>query len=1416
MTNDTADPLSPIEVIGATANNLKNVDCLFPFPGLSAIIGVSGSGKSSLLQETLAAEASRRNSIFLGHTRQALPNATTVDAFVGRLPPAVYVGQRPFRASARTTVGTASGILGELRHLFLADGVPFTVGGVQVSPPSPDMYADWISRHYRGTAIVWAVPLRWQLSDGTTAASRLHSVGIEMAVLRSETDSAAVHERGRTVTLKRWKPLNPSVRHALEAEVGRVQVDAPSDRPSLAALLDKAWSIAGSDVIVELPDASDELTAGAIGHLLDGRRNWVDSAQIELFRAPDRHLLSFNAPEHPDSGACRKCRGVGSNVDILEGALVPDPSRSVRDGALSLWTEKAYKHVNIHHETIEALAGRQGFSPDTPWSALPPQARWLLLNGTGSEFIQGIDPASGRKQGAPRRFEGFRAAILRRWESTPIAAKRLGHLVREQACPACAGTRWSREARALRVAGRGLSEWLALPMVELEQACAEALSTHTTSPDATTTLERLREKAAIYRRLGLGHIANDRGMQTISDGEARRLQIGSVLALPSGRLLLLLDEPARGLHESDIEEMAGVLDTLARRHAVIVNEHRIGMIRAAQHVVELGPGAGPHGGVIVANRSPDTNGIQIASRQDTDHFEEWLTLDGATLRTVRSQDLRLPIGGITAFIGVSGSGKSSIVNGVLVPALAGSGVACEGETASDGDLGSWKRIGGAKRIDRVHVLRQRVPPRNRRSLVATMTGALDQLATAWAASPYARAMHLDSKDFHLGSGGGRCQTCLGTGEVQDDMAIACPACGGRRFGPEVLIPRVADLDIAATLEQPVAALREHWLGSGDAHFPRILLPLFEAMVELGVGHLALGRKLDSLSGGEVQRLRIARLLADGRDAQRHLFVLDEPAAGLHRHDTERLLAALRRMTSGGRNTVVLVEHNLHLIAQVDWLIELGPGAGSAGGRIIGQGTPGELVVGATPTGRALADSVYGHSPAFRKNQAAAITDSITPTSTPSVPTLLARIEHGSDEMEHAASAPNLVERLLSRERKVCEIGNLHQELAKLAIGDFRDRNKKQRRQFIECWQANPGAGLVIAPLIHEIKTWGLRLPRSIVQHSLSRIAKLRLAPLPGSDLDDPERVRLAPGTVIGAMQTYGEPLETMLELALATGGGHVELRSVHGEVLSCLNNTPMELELGLVAPLRLDPAHLSRFSAAGRCPACDGRGSIHVTAQDLLVQPGKILSATSAEELLTAEAAALFKGLWRTDAAPFFRRLEQEGLAPDDLREILFGGYWKRPGAGTFLKKPQADPNEVASWLRWDGLYRVVWSELPRSRHSDWAKAVRDSAGDQPCPVCSGSGHRDVIRLIGIAGRSLANWLDGATVEELADALNADPVVGDRRRLHTLERVLACLAPLVRNAPGMRLDQRADAAEPDHRQFADTVLNTFMYVPDAR
>ena len=1400
-----------IEIIGATANNLRSLDCTFPFPGLTVIVGVSGSGKSSLLRETLATEAARRNALFLGHGHRGGSIATSVEAFIGSLPAALHVGQRPFRASARTTVGTASGILAEFRRLFMIDGAPFSAAGIEISQPSPEQYADWISRHYRGTAIVWAVPLRWQPSDGVVVASRLRAAGFESVILRSETDRPAVHERGRSVGLKRWKPLNPAVRHALEVEVGRIVVSGDGDREELRAVIRKAWEIAGPDAIVELPDAPPELATGPLGHQLDGRRDWVDPDESGLFRAPDQHLLSFNAPDHADSGACPKCHGLGRIIDLDEKKLVADPALSLRDGALALWTPKAYKHINIQHETIEALAGRCGFAPDLPWAELTQEARHMLLDGTGNEWIQGIDWKTGRKQGAPRPFEGFRAAILRRWESSLTAAQRLGEFVKEGDCPVCRGSRWSRKALALRVANLGLAEWLAMTMAALERVCHETAGTDRVPVEAAKILRRIAEKASVFRRLGLGHIACDRGMSSISDGEARRLQIGSVLSMPAGRLLLLLDEPARGLHEADLHDMIGILKTLATHHAVIVNEHRDGLVAAADRIVELGPGAGPLGGRLVSTE-PRTEAVyQIRVPKTAKAFDDWIEIDGASLRTVRDQNLRLPIGCMTAVVGVSGSGKSSFVNGILVPALARAGISCEGEIAGDGTIGRWQRISGAERIGRIHILRQRVPPRNKRSLVATMTGALDSLARAFAALPEAKSLELAIGDFRLNGGEGRCPDCLGTGEIlRDEVGISCLACGGRRYGPEVLTPRLAGLDIAETLASPASDLLAYWRTQGDGHHPAKLEPLLEAMIDLGVGHVALGRKLDSLSGGEVQRLRIARLLADGRDVTRHLFILDEPATGLHRQDTERLLGALRRMVDGGRNTVLVVEHNLHLVAQADWLIEFGPGAGDAGGRVVAQGSPDVLAGGKTPTGQALAGSgsLLHSSP----TGVAAIADMVDNSPALLAPGILARIEQGDD-----ATVPSpeldLSARLLGGGRRLWEIGDLHLEVAKLAIDDFRRRFASDRERLLARWQADPAAILAINPLTDAVRTWGNRLPKSRAKEALARAERLGLSTLP--DLPDitVDEARLRPAGIRTAIKDSGLSKPAELARALAMGGGYAELRSPAGDILETLAATPMKPEDGWVAPARLEPAHLSRLADSGRCVACGGAGVVRATAPELLVrdvagEPEVLVSA-----VLTTEAEALFKGLWRTDAVPFFRHFEKEGLDTGYWREILLDGYWVRPGAGTFLKKPKADPEKVESWLRWDGLFRLLWSELPRSRHGAWVEKIRNASVEQSCTACGGSGHRPVIHLLSVAGRTLADWIAQETVDDFTAALRqAGELERDARRIRTRDRILACLDPLAGQSPNSRLGKPADESDPLHRQFADKVLRAFMMI----
>ena len=1389
MPDNSAPTTGQVQIVGASANNLKNVDCSFPLPGLSAVIGVSGSGKTSLLRDTLAVEAIRRNVLFLKKVDQTgLSEAPLVDAFVGALPSALYVGQRPFRASARTTIATASGILADLRVLFLGDGSPWTPMGGKVAEPSPASYADWLSTHYRGSATIWAIPLRWKASDGSAAAKRLTGAGIETAVLRSETDKAVQLQKGRRVDLRRWKPLNPNVRHALESEMGTIDIGPGVKRDRLRSLLAKAWEISGFDVMVELLDAPADLAPHARGAMLDGERDWVDPNLRQLFRRPDRHLLSFNSPEHEDSGACHVCHGIGRTLAIDEEKLIPDPSRSVREGAIALWAPKAYTHLNIQHELVEGLARKRGFSLTVPWKELPPEAKVLLMDGANQELVQGVDPSTGKKHGGPRRFEGFRHAILRRLGSSGKAAEKLSSFVREGTCEACGGRRFSPQALALKAAGKGLGDWLGMSFSELASCAGQAAADGHLSLQGREAIRRIAAKADIYHRLGLGHLQCTRGMTTVSDGEGRRLQIGRVLAGEIANLLLLLDEPARGLHEADLAEMAGILRTLGKTNAVIVNEHRDGIIQAAEHIVELGPGAGPKGGLVLAGDWKPSKPKPSAKCQVKLH--RGISIKGASIHNVRNQDVTVPLGGLVSIVGVSGSGKSSFVNSVLIPALGASGVNCQGEIDWGGDRGTWKRITGADRLDRVHPLLQRVPPRNRRSLVATATGALDQLAAEWAASAEARKLGLSPADFRLNGGSGRCLECLGIGELEQEGSFAaCPVCGGLRYGADALVPRPLGLMIAEALALPVSTFLDRLkdVTSGPLHK---LVPLFEAMIALGIGHVALERRLDTLSGGEVQRLRVAEVLAAGEGAARHLFILDEPGAGLHPHDGEGVLASLRRMINGGRNSVLIVEHNLDLIAGSDWVIEFGPKAGNQGGRVIASGSPNEVARQDTPTGHAL----RGKLAAGERPTLAIVRSSQEPRHLP-VDRFLAEVESGEDESFGEGAPADFPMRLLEPSLRVWELGDLHLELAKLAISAHEHRVKHDRAELLRAWDADPEARLTLNPALPEMRIWGASLPRSAQNVLVERIRRLPLEP----------STKVGRGDFLGthAIARMGPGAGTKSELnrALAIGGGVVCLRSRDGDFV--VTESPVLFKKGLVGPARLDPKNLSRLSSVGRCPACKGAGRKRAT--DLsLVYSGH--GPFGRFEALHPQAQALLKGRWRTEGSPFFKRLHQEGLDKVLTEEMFLFGYWARPGHGSFLKDARKDAREVSSWLRWDGLYALVWEELPRAKDRGWAERVLKAERWKLCPVCDGTGHREISRLVTLLNRSIFDWVVSGTVGELRAALQRFSFDASRDSL-SAARLCNCL-----DALDAKLPLATSVEEGGHgmRSFADKVFHAFV------
>ncbi len=1371
------------------------------------LVGVSGSGKSSLLADTLATEINSRMRRFL-RVHQPHLDETDVPAFLGPLPPGIHFAQAAFRASRRTTVGTATGILALLRRYFRRYSEPWAEEATSFAPcPSPRSYAAWIERHYTGALIVWTVAERWRRSDGTSAVARLQEHGLKVAMFSSEADSPACRGRGREIDLAKFRPLAENARHLIEAEVGRAQVYGQC--PDLMPLLERAFDV-GGDVIVEFESEGRlprQLRTDR-GIQLDSAVHRVHPEVLEPFFSPSDALLSFNSPSNPESGACGACQGLGTARSVLVEVLAARPERSMHDGAFTLWTEKNYRYVNIQHETIEGLRGLRSFSPDIPWARLSSDAQGLILFGSGGKSVTDIDRQTGRKTSAPRPFPGFVPEILRRAEGK-APASRLAGLVTDGPCPECGGTRWSREARALRLGHWRVNELLGVPFDELrELSKPEGPLEQALVGSSRPLAKALHVAASAFVATGLGHISAERGMTTLSEGESRRSRLAALLRTGGEGLVLMLDEPARGLHEEDVARLSTALASLKRRHTLVINEHRVSLARFVDQVVEIGPGGGDGGGRIVGQGTPRR--MLAKTSQNTEHRQHLavasndirLTVSGARIHTLSNVTCDIPLGRLVSVTGVSGSGKSSFIRGILIPALARELPDRVDSAGFAWDGGSWERVEGASCISSVLALEPRTPSSQRRSAVATLLGLADDLRRAFARSPEASRLHLSATDFGWNAGQGRCRTCLGLGETEDDSGgVTCPHCGGRRFGEEVLSVRLDGDSVADVLELPIAELVAHSIVDEVGW-----RPLLDQLVALDLGYMTLGRRLDRISGGEHQRLRIAQTLAN-RNPAGLLLVLDEPSAGLHPKDVARLLRVLDRVVAGGANTVLLVEHNLDLIRASDWIIDFGPGGGPEGGRVVGQGPPAQIAGADTATGRVLAGRQAPSAPLD--------TALVRPTS---------RSRHGEPSVS-VQSARQWLKRLFGEDvptdaldpvdfdalavvfdevaavARPYEIGGLDVEIARLLL-DRKDDHADELVRLAETWAEKPDSHLQVQPLLEEFRVWGARLPTAVTRTVRDRLRDMGLEnPLDESAPPDLTAVR-ATGARFGLLRgTAGERIRTVRD-ALAIGGGYVELVDGRHRVLGMIQTRHLDLRshCPAVAPLSPGSASLSRFHAAGWCPCCVGTGSVQTVDEDLLV--ARPAADPLDDEFLGPEALGVLRGVRRNTLQPFFKRMIAEGLwvrgraffrlEPEE-RCILMHGFWCRPSHGSFLKNPRAKPEDVRSWLRWNGLVRAVLTESERSRHVEWRKRLSSSTRPVECPRCRGTGLQTHSRAIRLGRRSWFEWVRAGTVEELARALQqARPP--SRRSERMKQRILYCLEPLTRAVPGALL--RAPIQDP--------------------
>lgn len=1428
-----------IEIVGASANNLADLDVSIPMNAMTAIIGVSGSGKSSLIADTLATEGNARMKRFLGIGQDHLGHGDAA-AFIGPLPPCVHFAQGGFRASVRTTVATCSGLMTAVRRLFLALGQAHTATDAPVPAPSGGSYAAWLRRHYSGEVVVWAVPQRGVANDGTRCARRLREMGFASATVYSDRGDG--RSKGREVALARFKPLSTALRHVIEVEVGRARVD----EHALESLLERAFDAGRGTVMVELCDAKeDELGdfRGPDGVFLDSDAHHLHPDDPRPYSPVSRALLSFNMPENPRSGACIACHGIGRAQTVQEAALVSAPERPMHSGAISLWTEKNYKHVNIQHETIEGLRGMDGFDPDVPWRELPAEARALVLHGAGDRLVCDIDRRSKRRLSKPRRYDGFVPAIMKRFVRSEKGQQRLGHLVCEGSCPACEGTRWSYHARALKVGSLSLDRILSMPFGELaapsDPANRDSPLASAVPRDLRGELARIHDHCQAFVALGLGHLSGDRGMLDVSEGESRRVRLAGLVNSRARGLALLLDEPARGLHEHDIATLVSSLQSLARDNAVVVNEHRFSVVRGADHVIELGPGAGRDGGTIVRQGRPETLRLPggALDRTALGPSKTRVQIRGVNIHNIADASCEIPLGRLVCITGVSGSGKSNFIRGALLPALAaelGDKVELDGFATRQG---SWRAITGAGRIEQVLALDQGRPASNRRSTVATFLGVAKELRVTFARSPVARSLGLAAKDFGRNAGRGRCAQCQGLGQSRDrDLWIPCIACGGSGFGEDALAVTLDGHTIAEFLAIPLGDLAER---------DRVADKVAEAarlLVDLDMGYVTLGRRIDELSGGEVQRLRIARCLAGARSMGIFL-VLDEPSAGLHPGDVARLLAVLDRIVAGG-NTVVLIEHQLGLIGACDWIIDFGPAGGPGGGQIVGQGTPRDIAELNTATGRALAGE-HGKPARTSRSRRRPGRDEPDFVDDPSDGSdRLAQAKHARRRLRillghdvkaggsparaarsSGGSSDDDAPRVHAREplaglgvvwsehepeqvqRRPHEVADLDLELARLFLGGLDDELAMTRDgavsadELAAAWCRVPEGRLVIAPLLHEVQTWGIEVPRSALARAAERCRAMGLDQLwhglePVKDLRDPTldvrqiRAGGARLAVSAADRTPDARRRAIIE-ARTLGAGHVEMRDPDGELIAHTASTRFtrqSLEQGVVVPPVLTPSGLSRFHPHGRCPACRGDGEVPAVAEDLVLARRAL--AISDDGLYKPQAHQVLRGVLRNEMRPFFRRLEKEGLWPGarpfrDLeprhQDHVLHGYWYRPGPGSFLKKPGANAQEVSSWLRWDGLHRAVIEESRRSANERWTTAVASSTRGVRCIECDGTGLARHARGVVRDGRSLHDWIRHGTVGELHRALRAWSCRDERER-RTRDRVRDCLKPLAREA----------------------------------
>lgn len=946
-----------IVIRGARQHNLKGIDVAIPRRAVTVVTGPSGSGKSSLAFDTIYAEGQRRYVESLSsYARQFLERMEKpdVDAVDG-ISPAVAIEQKNPTKSSRSTVGTATEIYDYLRLLWARVGrTVCPLCGREMTPDTVDAVTDQLLALPAGTRMLVAFPLR--LSSKVT-----HAVVVEN--LRAQGFLRVVAD-GRTLHVDDFAAERIDLTRVGELLVVVDRVAShPEQRGRIAEGVATAFREGEGDcaVVVQEDGTGEPGDGGGAARPPVARRPSRVVRFTERFEcpndgtrapAPSPQLFSFNNPR----GACATCNGFGAVLEYDEALIVPNAERSVRDGAIHPWTMPRYE---AKRRAVVEFCRKEGIDPDAPWSALAPAQRHALLHHTGRGY-KGIFPFLRDLE--EKRYKQYIRVFLRQYQSA-------------KECGTCHGSKLQPAALDVRVAGRTIAEVSALPIDQL-RAWLDALAlTPFEQRVADHILREARDRVRFLCDVGLTYLTLHRATRTLSGGEAQRISLANALGSSLVDTLYVLDEPSIGLHARDLDRLLALLARLRDRgNTVLLVEHDLAAIRMADHMVELGPGSGEHGGRVVfagpvadAAASPLTGqyltgarAIPLPARRRA-AGPRWLTLTGAREHNLRGVDIRIPLGTLTCVTGVSGSGKSTLVHDVLYRALE---YRLTGEHSAKQHLGekvgAYTELRGHEALDAVVLIDQDPIGRSPRSNPVTYVKAYDEIRRIFAALPLARQRKYSASTFSFNVKGGRCDKCEGAGYLEVEMVfmadvfVPCEDCAGRRFKPEVLEVTLHGKSIHDVLQLTVdQAIRffpyEEKLGQA----------LWQ-LQQVGLGYLRLGQPATTLSGGEAQRVKIARELAlAGRAGGRKLYLLDEPTTGLHLEDVRKLAEVLDRLVDAG-HTVLLIEHNLDVVKLADWVIDVGPDGGDGGGTIVAMGTPEDIATTeGSHTGRFLRELLDG-------------------------------------------------------------------------------------------------------------------------------------------------------------------------------------------------------------------------------------------------------------------------------------------------------------------------------------------------------------------------------------------------------------------------------------------------------------------------